>query len=382
MIQSFYDLGFYKYDLNSGGIEIPKSNLSINKNDENDENDKTIDTIKFVNTIYYNYQYDNKLLLKEIYKQYPYDSFKMGMNKITLFNNIFIPTKIIGHPNIRFEMLTIPIDTSFNIERILKYKYKISGLGSPIYKKTYYETLYRAIHRTSQHLNWESISNSISNPKDKNYLKEKTIEFIASYDYDINSEEIKKSLIEEKIYNLSISLLNNEIKDKQEIINISKEATINIFNDDYKLVLCNLIQNKIILLHENFLKELQLTKKAFKYAYGGEKYTTPIGFGVKEEAEYKPKYFDIIKLCNDIKNSPKDVSYERIENLLKEMELKHIFPYNIRTYDKNEICQKLTSYKERYYEPKGYIKKHKNITDEEKSDDKGKSPMYPKKFSF
>jgi hypothetical protein len=201
----------------------------------------------------------------------------------------------------------------------------------------YYETVYRSLARTSQHLPWEdfilklerydkllqypksdrtkfniygkSINLRIHSPKYPLSIHPETIEFIASYDYDISDEIIESSTTTE---------------------------------------LCKIIYTRILAMqkeHTSVLKqEIQAEQPQF---IGGIVPKSEYLSSKQNIDEYLVHYQDVLQLCKNINDSSNENDSDHRSELfryLKIFDLFDLFKKPLDTYNNREICSVLSKY--------------------------------------
>jgi hypothetical protein len=208
---------------------------------------------------------------------------------------------------------------SRNGEKTLYYQNR--GLTS---LKVYYETIYRSLARTSQHLPWddfinelqlsELIAKNVKASTGKSYdrypltIDSGTIRFIAYYDYDIPKE---------------------------------------IIDNSSTLEVCKLIKFRIDLLKSEYTKDLAANlQKEQQQFLGGIIPKSEYLSRIQNIDEYLIHYQDVLKLCQDI-NTTHEENLEHRSELFRYLELfdlRDIFKKPLETYNNKQICSALSKY--------------------------------------
>jgi hypothetical protein len=202
----------------------------------------------------------------------------------------------------------------------------------------YYETIYRSLARTSQHLPWDDFIVKL-----EKYAK------ITEYSrMDMNVIEIEYGNI--KQYNnfytprYPLAILPETIK---FIANYDYDIPNEILDASTTLEICRLIQNRILTLQKTYqdsiIKEL---KEVQPHLIGGIVPKSQYLSSRQNIDEYLVHYQDILKLCEDINSNDKNDPDHRSElfRYLELFDLFGLFKNPIETYSNKQICSTVSKY--------------------------------------
>ena len=203
--------------------------------------------------------------------------------------------------------------------------------------RVYYETLYRSLMRPSRFLDWNKICS------DK-VLSLDSLEYIANHELYISKEEI--SSMYNQLYLSSILTKFSNMRDEERLIflqdvNLNREKNLNREENlkregdsgEYYSALCDLIWNNLqkVKISKTVVKN-QRTKTRIRQATGRYRVTKIIGNSETIEM--------IGKLCSNINQ----VTYDQLNDMIINYELKGLFKKSINEYTKEEICKALQQY--------------------------------------
>jgi hypothetical protein len=227
----------------------------------------------------------------------------------------------------------------------------------------YYENIYRSLARTSQHLPWSTYIEDLSLGKEISLTRD-TLIFIASYDYevpydvlvDLSDIDICK-IIQTRIKVVQEKFIQEtqEIKEEQpgfilrpggllpthfEYTKPSLLSSTQIVNTELKnetYALCSRINRDPSIVD---YKEIQIFIDKYNLGYLFPRNITLynkidicniIHNQINKEEEFN-------SLCSRIYQDEKSVKYTEIELFIKNNNLEYLFPNDITTYNKKDIC--------------------------------------------